>query len=97
MLVLPLAERDDAPFTVTIDLVPFLTPTRPHLEVRVGGQRWGFSGTTLADTRRVVRVPAEKGRERIALRLQIRHPLSPWPHATTATRGRSASRCWASL
>jgi hypothetical protein len=31
----------------------------------------------LADTRRVVRVPAEQGRERIALRLQIRHPLSP--------------------
>ncbi len=77
VLVLPLAERDDAPFTVTIDLVPFLTPTRPHLEVRVGGQRWGFSGTTLTDTRRVVRVPAQQGRERIALRLQIRHPLSP--------------------
>ena len=34
---------------------------------------------TLADTRSVVRVPAQKGR------------------ATTATRGRSASRCWASL
>jgi hypothetical protein len=77
VLVLPLAARDDGPFTVTIDLVPFLTPTRPHLEVRVAGQRWGFSGTTLADTRRVVRVPAHAGRERIALRLQIRHPLSP--------------------
>jgi hypothetical protein len=77
VLVLPLADPDDGPFTVTIDLVPFLPPSRPHLEVRVGGQRWGFSGTTLADTRRVVRVPAQAGRERIALRLQIRHPLSP--------------------
>ena len=37
----------------------------------------GALGTTLADTRRVVRVPAQTGRERIALRLQIRHPLSP--------------------
>jgi hypothetical protein len=77
VLVLPLAARDDGPFMVTIDLVPFLTPTRPHMEVRVAGQRWGFSGTTLADTRRVVRVPAQPGRARIALRLQIRHPLSP--------------------
>ena len=50
---------------------------RPHLEVRVAGQRWGFSGTTLADARRVVRVPAQHGAERIALRMQIRHPLSP--------------------
>ena len=32
---------------------------------------------TLADTRRVVRVPAQTGRERIALRMHIRHPLSP--------------------
>jgi hypothetical protein len=78
VLVLPLAEPDDEPLTVTLDLVPFLTPTRPHLEVGVsGGPRWGFSGTLLADERRVLRVPARPRRERIALRFSIRHPLSP--------------------
>lgn len=82
VLVLPLHAREDGPLTVTVDLVPFLTPTRPHLEVGVsvdGGvrQRWGFSGTVLADTRRVIEVPAAPGRERIALRFAVRHPLSP--------------------
>jgi hypothetical protein len=82
VLVLPLAGAEPAALTLAIDLVPFLTPTRPHLEVRVSvdgeqRQRWGFSGTTLADTRRVVRVPACEGRDRIALRFAVRHPLSP--------------------
>jgi hypothetical protein len=76
VLVLPLAEHDEAspPYTVTIDLVPFLTPTRPHMEVEVGDTRWGFSGTALVDTRRTLELRA---RDRIALRFRIRHPLSP--------------------
>jgi hypothetical protein len=74
VLVLPLAEPDDDPYTVTIDLVPFLTPTRPHMEVEVGDTRWGFSGTTLADARRTTRVHAGT---RIVLRFKIHHPLSP--------------------
>jgi hypothetical protein len=74
VLVLPLAEPDDDPYTVTIDLVPFLTPTRPHMEVEVGDTRWGFSGTTLADARRTTQVHAGT---RIVLRFKIRHPLSP--------------------
>ena len=78
VLVLPLAAPYDGPFTVTIDLVPFLTPTRPHIEVRASrpAARWGFSGTAGSPTARCP-VPAQRGRERIALRLQIRHPLSP--------------------
>ena len=82
VLVLPLAAPDDDALTVTIDLVPFLTPTRPHLEVDVivdaeDLQRWGFSGTVLADERRVVHVPARRQREQVALRFRVRHPLSP--------------------
>ena len=74
VLVLPLAEPDGEPYTVTLDLVPFLTPTRPHMEVEVAGRVWGFSGTTLADARRAMQVAAAT---RIALRFKIRHPISP--------------------
>jgi hypothetical protein len=82
VLVLPLATPDPGPLTVEIDVVPFLTATRPHLEVGVAvdgaaGQRWGFSGTELTGARRLVRVPARAGRDRIALRFAVRHPLSP--------------------
>ena len=73
--MLPLAEPDGEPYTVTIDLVPFLTPTRPHMEVDVrGAARWGFSGTDAADARRVLRIAAA---DRIAIRFAIRHPISP--------------------
>ena len=74
VLVLPLAEPDGEPYTVTLDLVPFLTPTQPHMEVEVAGSVWGFSGTTLADARRTMQVAAAT---RIALRFKIRHPISP--------------------
>jgi hypothetical protein len=82
VLVLPLTAPEPGPLLVTIDLVPFLTPTRPHLEIgvavdAVARQRWGFSGTVLADERRVVRIPARDGRDRIALRFAVRHPISP--------------------
>jgi hypothetical protein len=82
VLVLPLAAPEPGPLEVTIELVPFLTATRPHLEVGVAvdgvaGQHWGFSGIALAGECRVVRVPARAGRERIALRFAVRHPLSP--------------------
>ncbi len=80
VLVLPV--RDDEALTVTVDLVPFLIPTRPHLEVDVvvdgeARRRWGFSGTVLADARRTLHVPARRQREQVALRFRVRHPLSP--------------------
>jgi len=82
VVVLPLDAPHDGPLTLTIELAPFLAHTRPHLEVAVAldgtpAARWGFSGTGGTAEQRVVAVPARAGRERIALRFAIRHPLSP--------------------
>lgn len=82
VVVLPLDAPQADALAVAIDLVPFLTPTRPHLEVvvavdGVARQRWGFSHTVLADERRVVEVPGRAGRRRVVLRFAVRHPLSP--------------------
>ena len=81
--MLPLDAPHDGPLTVTLEVAPFLAHTRPHLEVGVAidgtpAARWGFSGTGGTAEQRVVAVPARAGRERIALRFSVRHPLSPF-------------------
>jgi len=82
VLVLPLEAPHDGSLTLTVELTPFLAHTRPHLEVGVAidgapAARWGFSGTGGVAEHRRVTVPARAGRERIAVRFAIRHPLSP--------------------
>ena len=83
VLVLPLDAPHDGPLTVAIELTPFLAHTRPHLEIGVAldgapAARWGFSGIGGIAEQRLLAVPARAGRERIALRFSVHHPLSPF-------------------
>lgn len=77
-----LADPQDGPLLLRIDAVPYLTQTRPHLEVDVvadGGRvaRWGYSAVGVVEERRYVRLPAAPGRREVALRFVMHRPLSP--------------------
>ena len=81
-LAMPLAGPQDGPLLLRVDAVPYLTQTRPHLEVDVhaGGAlvaRWGYSAVGVVEERRYVRLPAAVGRSVVDLRLVFRRPLSP--------------------
>lgn len=80
-LSVPLAQVEDGPLLLRVDTVPYLTQTRPHLEVDVlsGGlrvARWGFSAVGVVEERRYVRLPAVRGRRDVRLRF-VQSPLSP--------------------
>lgn len=82
VLAFGLETRHTSPLHLRFTVVPYLAPTRPHLEVDVYERadrvaRWGFSAVGPVEEGRDVTLPADPARDTLALRFVVRSPISP--------------------
>ena len=86
-VVLTLDRPRSGPLLLVADLVPFLSPARPRMEIRVRldgrvATTWVLEGTELALYRRRVRIPARPARTRLDVVLDVRDPLTGYDNGT---------------